>query len=312
MKVAPLVLAGGFGKRLMPISNSKCPKQFVIFFHDKYSLFQLTIKRIRKIFAKETILVCCNKLHIKIVEKQLRKIYEHNYFLLIEEEGRNTFGSVIVGLKFVDKLNFDTLFVVPSDSYIERENEFIKNINNSINYSFKKGRHILFGINPAYASDKYGYLRVCNKENNNISNEFVSVDDFKEKPNIDTAKQFLQDGRYYWNSGHFIFNIEKLKHEIQEFEQNAYNVLEDLDFQKIDNCKYFVGNDFCRIPDKQIDVAILEKSENLSCCLATFDWLDVGSFEVLEKLYFCGKIELPKKYYSLILFNKDLILISNL
>ena len=301
MFISPVVLCGGYGTRLKPISTNILPKQFISFFPNGESLFINTIKRIRKTLKYEKIIVVCNYLHVNIIKEQLVGINENNYTLIIEEKNNNTFSSVLFALK-ISETN-DLLCVFPSDSFIKDVNSFSENLQSSIILSYISKKHILFGIKPTYADTNYGYLKINNNINykNNLkcfNHRFYKIETFTEKPNKEKAENFLLNGNYLWNSGSFIFNINSLIDDIKKYRNFEYKLYKNSDFiinykeNYIPNVKYF--NIIEKVP---IDIAIVEKSKNLLCCKANFDWKDSGTWKNLFILLMEGNMVFDKNTF---------------
>ena len=290
--ILPLVIAGGFGKRLAPLSTIDLPKQFMHFFDNEESFFQKTIKRIRKFLITEKIVICINQRHINLVKEQLKKICEDNYILICEQESRNTFASVLLGIKIAEILKADTMFVSPADSFIENEDLFCKNIQTATLQSLITERHVVFGVKPTKVEDKYGYIKINSGKSKTFEQcVFFNVDRFIEKPELAKAKQFIEQGNYFWNSGHFVFNVEKLQEEIKKYQTKAFQIADQMKLIRKNHKVYTTDDVFLTIPNLQIDRAIIEKSKNLLCCKAEFDWCDIGSFETIEYLISLRKIK---------------------
>lgn len=295
MNVLPVVMAGGIGKRLYPLSTVKKPKQFIKFFDNNYSCFQSTISRIRKVFEMEKIVICYNKQHKKIIKEQLKCIKENNYILIEEPDVNNTFSSLILALNFARSFkNLDSLFLSTSDSFIENNNAFAKNIQYSAIYSFLSKQHIIFGIPPDKANKNYGYIKINNNNFNKLNKHtFYKVDSFVEKPNLHKARQFIKNKHYLWNSGYFMFNIKTLKQEIKKYQPKTFSILKQQMLIKYKQNEYIANELFYQTPNIQIDKAIIEKSNNILCLKANFDWSDIGTFDVIYELLKADKIKIP-------------------
>ena len=314
MKVLPVVMAGGFGKRLWPISTTERPKQFIYFFDEKYSCFQKTIQRIRTIFVTEEIAICCNHIHIEIIKQQLADINENNYILLVENDAKNTFISTLFCLKFAQRIHADTLFVSPTDSFIKNNESFAKKISNAVMFSFIENKHVLFGIKPTKACDRYGYIKIDNNNKEKINNNcYYKIKSFKEKPNIDIAKKFIESGDYFWNSGHFIFDVNILLEDIKKYQKSAFVNFKKLKLIAQDKNFYITNNYFYNLPTLPIDKAIIEKSHNFVLNKLSLEWHDIGNIETLEILIKAGKISIPKECYLVARRDSNFLkLISNL
>ncbi len=298
MNVLPIILCGGFGSRLSPLSSEELPKQFIPFIEHKYSFFQKTFKRVRKVFFTEKIIICCNVKHIDLIKKQIKDINEDNYILLAEKEKRNTFPSILISLQFAKKYHSDVLFVTPSDNYIYNDDNYIKNVYTSVLHSFIYKKHVLFGIKPTRADSNYGYIQINDKEKIHM---FYNIKSFIEKPDVKTAKDFIKNSNYFWNSGSFVFNFDKLINDIKKHSIDMFVKYKNENFlEKKYNNLYITNDNFLNLPTKQIDKEIIEKSNNIVCQKSTFEWYDIGSFEVINHLIKKGKIQISEEYYFLI------------
>lgn len=311
MRIIPVILAGGFGKRLYPISNIEKPKQFIPFLTNNISFFQHTISRIRKAFKNKTIIIVCNKNHVSCIKEQLSKLGETNFILITENESKNTFCSLLLVLAYIKqkKIEVDELFISNSDNFIEDDEKFIKNLKTAITVSFLKQKNILFGIQPTNANTNYGYIKISNNEQFNIFDDgvFAKVEKFTEKPDKQKAERFTKSNKYLWNSGNFIFNYNILLKDIQKYQLNSYEKYNKLKLIKINNKTYTPNKFFSNLDNLQIDKTIIEKSKNLLCCKADFDWCDIGSFEVIGQLIIARKIILPLQYSHLLKCNNNFL-----
>lgn len=191
------ILAGGKGTRLWPLSRENYPKQFIKFFDDT-SLYQSTLKRAMKLVSEENIYVITSQDLLDLVISDTIKISEKvKRNIICEPEGKNTLPAVVLGLfECEDK---DVFVVMPSDHYIEREKEFIKNLMTAYQEA-EKGKFVTIGITPTRPETGFGYI-----EGNKLSNGVYSVKAFIEKPDLAKAKEFIKKKSFYWNSGIFIF-----------------------------------------------------------------------------------------------------------
>lgn len=271
----PVILSGGSGTRLWPLSRSSFPKQFLSLLEEK-SLFQQTISRIvnNSIITSSPIIIG-NQEHRFLLAEQCRMIGVSPESIILEPFGRNTAAAIAIAcLQALEKNTDPLLLVMPADHMIQDLDALNVAIEQGASLA-KDGRIVTFGIIPKYAETGYGYIRV--KEKNN---EPQDVDKFIEKPNKETAEEYLADGRYYWNSGIFIFKTSSM---IKELEIHAPEVLgnvmcamkscvRDLDFKRISY------EDFSKVPDISIDYAVMEKSSLVSVVPMDASWNDVGSW----------------------------------
>ena len=269
-----VVLCGGSGTRLWPISRENFPKQFLKMF-DNNSLFQLTIKRNDKFSDKFVIVSNENQYFIAL--DQLDEININNYLAIIEPVGRNTAASIDFAAFSV--LPDEIIFVTPSDHLIEDNEEYKK----AIKLAKKAAESdflVTFGITPNAPKTGYGYIKAIN-----CKNFICDVEAFKEKPDLETAKKYLKDGNYYWNSGMFMFKagvyLEELKKyapDIYEAAKTAFDMSKKGDFIRIK------PELMMEIRDESIDYAVMEHSKKIKMVKADINWKDLGDFDSLYEV----------------------------
>ena len=234
MNIVPVLLAGGNGTRLAPLSQTTMPKQFLQFFSNNKSSFQLTAIRIRHAFRNENMFIATNAIYADIVKQQLSEINEINYTIIAEKEPKNTFPIITSIVKICNK--DDVLFFTPTDLVIEDVDVFARQIQISSMYCYLNQKHILFGIKPTSPESNFGYIKTKisptsfkNNTGNNVAYDdifntslFHEVDCFIEKPSIKTAKSFYINNNYYWNSGMFVFNQELLLQNITDYHKTIF------------------------------------------------------------------------------------------
>jgi len=240
-----IILAGGKGTRLWPMSRKTSPKQFLKL--NNKTLFKKTLKRCLLLEKPENIFVSTNKDYSFLVQKEFK-----NANLIIEPFSKNTGPAILYALKKLNLKNNELVLVCPSDHFITPDSEFVKSINKA--KEIAKSNHIVtFGIKPTSPETGYGYIKIK-------PNQF-KVEKFTEKPNLKTAQDFLNKGNYYWNSGIFLFPVDLI---MQEFEKYAKDLLE-------------------KTESISIDKAVIEKSDKIAMLPATFNWSDVGSWNSFYK-----------------------------
>ncbi len=266
-----IVLAGGSGTRLWPISRKLMPKQFVKLF-DEYSLFQKTVLRNQKI--SESQLVISNQDQYFLAYDQLESLGMKENFLL-EPVGRNTAPAIALACMALD--DDDIVMVSPSDHLISDEKAYVEVVNSAKEYA-KKGYLVTFGIKPTYAETGYGYIE---------ANEH-DVLSFKEKPDEKRAKMYIEQGNYYWNSGIFCFKVSTFLEELEKYSPKIYTASK----RAYENCAHdgivrIKKEDMLNIPEDSIDYAVMEKSTKVKVVPSDIGWSDLGSFDALYE-------ELPK------------------
>ncbi len=284
-KITPIILSGGSGTRLWPLSRSLNPKQFLSFFGDK-TLFQDTILRVSSDEAFSAPIIVCNDEHRFIAAENLQKIGVKKQSIILEPVGRNTAPAIAVAAFDVIKnlgADNDLMLVMASDHIIKDASEFLKIVKEEA--IIADDYFITFGIVPTEPQTGYGYIKKSDKIGE--TNSFL-VEKFVEKPNKETAEKFLTDACYYWNSGIFMFRaskylheLKKLKPEIYEYCQKSYEKATfDLDFIRLDK------ENFEKCENISIDYAVMEnlaQSSKIAVAGLNVGWDDVGNFESISK-----------------------------
>lgn len=268
-----VIMAGGVGSRLWPVSTEKYPKQFHDLLGTGESLLQKTFNRINQLIPAENILIATNKRYEELVLRQLPSISSKQ--LLLEPTMRNTAPCILyAALKIRQQNENAVMLVAPSDHWIENETEFIKNIETSFNACAKEDILMTLGIQPNHPNTGYGYIQF--EEN---SSEIKKVKTFTEKPNIEKATQFLVSGDYLWNAGIFVWSVSSIlaafkKYlpemvDILDYGNNVYNT--DLEGD-------FIKNNYEKCENISIDFGIMERSEKVHVLPVNFGWDDLGTW----------------------------------
>ncbi len=271
-----ILMAGGIGSRFWPVSTVEYPKQFHDMLGTGKTLIQCTFDRLSKLIPTENILVLTNERYNGIVLEQLPSIQKRQ--IITEPAIRNTAPCILYASLKIQKENPDALMVIaPTDHWIEDENAFINDLEQSFIACSEKDILMTLGIKPTFPNTGYGYIQY-NRDNKTIK----KVHQFREKPDYNTAKQFLEEGNYLWNSGIFIWNVKSIIHAFSIFQkemtklfQNGYN-LYNTDLEKD-----FIQINYPLTENISIDYAILEKAENVYVLPASFDWNDLGTWGAL-------------------------------
>ncbi len=280
-QILPVILCGGYGSRLWPLSRQSYPKQFLsITSTDDKSLLQKTAERIYKIEDVNNPILLCNEEHRFIVAEQMREISIKPYSILLEPFGRNTAPAItIAALKALENGEDPIIIVLSSDHEILNNENFIKSINLGVEQA-KQNKLVTFGIIPSSPETGYGYIKSENPLNLN-NKKGSNILKFTEKPNLEKAKQFIKDSHYTWNSGIFIFKCSVIIDEINRYNPQIVKSCKlgldksefDLDFQRIN------AEAFKKSPDIAIDVAVMEKTNKGFVLPLDAGWSDIGSWE---------------------------------
>nr|WP_274869445.1 mannose-1-phosphate guanylyltransferase/mannose-6-phosphate isomerase [Sinorhizobium meliloti] len=281
-KIIPVIMAGGKGTRLWPLSRAMAPKQFIQFTGDR-SLFQKTLERVSDSSHYEAPVVITNEDFRFLVAEQARELGIKLSAVLLEPAARNTAPAVAAAAHYVTQ-NFgdDAIIqVLASDHEIVSGQNYQDAIHIALKTA-KAGRLVTFGIVPTEPATGYGYIEV----GSDLPEGAKVVKRFVEKPNIDKAKAMLKAGGFLWNSGIFMFGASQVLSEMQEFEPvvadaaaaSVAKAQRDLEFVRLD------AEDFGTATDISIDYAVMEKTVNAAVVPASFPWSDMGSWDAVWKL----------------------------
>ena len=284
--IIPIILCGGTGTRLWPISRESYPKQYLkLNSNENLTLLQRTVKRISNIQGLKDPILVCNDEHRFIAAEQMRQISVKPQSILLEPFGKNTAPAItLAALTAISKEKDPILLVLSSDHYIEDEAKFINVINKGLTYA-KQNRLITFGVLPTKPETGYGYIKAENPFDKGIV-EAIKIDKFIEKPDLDTAKTFLEDKKYLWNSGIFAFKADIFINEVKKYSSKIFEICNssllnsenDLDFKRI-NKSYF-----SKCPNISIDVAIMEKTNLGTVLNLNAGWSDIGNWQSLWEI----------------------------
>ncbi|QSZ42356.1 mannose-1-phosphate guanylyltransferase/mannose-6-phosphate isomerase [Sulfurimonas aquatica] len=263
-----IILCGGSGTRLWPISRTLMPKQFVKLFDSK-SLFQLTVERNSKVCDSQFIV--SNSEQYFLALDQLEELHKDNNRYLLEPVGRNTAPAIALACMALDK--DEIVLVTPSDHLIKDEEEYAKVLKKAQALAGENNL-VTFGITPSFAETGFGYIE---------SGEENSVRAFHEKPDKQTAQSYLDASNYYWNSGMFCFKAGVFLDELQKYSPEIYEAsLKALNSAKDETTLTRIKHeDMIAIPEDSIDYAVMEKSSKVKVVPSNIEWSDVGSFDSL-------------------------------
>ena len=275
--ILPVVMAGGSGTRLWPLSRQLKPKQFLTLVDDDLSMLQTTIRRLDGLEHSPPVLIC-NENHRFIAAEQLRQLGLDEINIILEPEGRNTAPAIaLAALQASTGRNDPVMLVMAADHLIQDVDAFQESIKLGL-FLAESGKLVTFGVKPAYPETGYGYL----KAGEAVKGGF-KVDCFVEKPDIDTAKAYLAGGDYFWNSGMFMFRASRYLQELEKFTPQLLSIcreamssgVQDMSFTRVDN------SIFSSCPDISIDYAVMEKTDDAVMVLLDSGWSDIGSWSAL-------------------------------
>ena len=283
--IMPVIMCGGTGSRLWPLSRESFPKQYLsLNSKDNKSLLQNTLERLQGIDNLESPLLICNEEHRFIVAEQLREIDINPGKILLEPFGRNTAPAITMAALIALKNNSESnLLILSSDHEIKNKEKFLQIVKLGIDYA-SKGRLVTFGVVPKTPETGYGYIK-ASKELDLKNIIGTEIEEFIEKPNLPKAKELIKDKKYTWNSGIFLFKAKTILNEVSKFapdvvsicKESLENISSDMGFQRLNKDIFF------KCPNISIDVAVMEKTKLGTVLPLDADWSDIGSWNSVWK-----------------------------
>ena len=282
MDLIPVILSGGSGSRLWPLSRASYPKQYLnLDDNNDFSLLQNTYLRLNEINNLAAPIIICNEDQRFIVAEQMREINVRPNSIILEPVGRNTAPAIaLAAIKSLEKNDDPTLLILSSDHKIADEVSFKNAIENSLVFS-NNGSLVTFGIKPTGPETGYGYIETYCEISDQIPS--TKIKKFIEKPSFDKAKTFIEDNHHLWNSGIFLFKASTILKELKKYEPDLIKTCEesikkglvDLDFFRVDK------ETFENCPSIAIDVAVMEKTDLGFVSPLDVGWSDIGSWKSL-------------------------------
>ncbi len=271
-----LILAGGHGSRLWPLSTTKQPKQFQKFINDK-TLLQLTYDR-HSFAKKEDIFVATNKQYLEIVKQQLPELPSHN--IIIEPEKKDSgpalaFAMQILQEKFGDQ---ETVSISPADHIISNSKEYAEKIQLGHKLVEEHSKFAIVEVKAKSANPNLGYAKIkdlfCTQDNTSV----YTLDKFIEKPSIEKSREFLKSYKYMWNTGYFIWRLADFFSELEKHAPKLYETTKSIDMQNLETS-------YSKYTAISIDYALIEKvdPEQILIIPADLDWSDIGTWQSLHE-----------------------------
>ncbi len=276
--IIPVILAGGSGSRLWPLSRELYPKQFLPVVDDQ-SMLQSTLTRLSHIAGAADPIVVCNNEHRFIAAEQCRNLGVTTSSLILEPEGRNTAPAVAVAaLKAIEKNEDAVLLVLPADHHIAEPEKFAAAVA-AAGSAAADGSLVTFGVRPTAAETGYGYIRAPGE-----GKDARPLEAFVEKPELELAKKYLESPDYFWNSGMFVFKAEAFLEEARRLVPEVVDACAaalkasrpDMEFVRLDEAEWR------RCPSDSIDYAVMEKTEKGVMIPLDAAWSDVGSWSAVR------------------------------
>ncbi|WP_025152362.1 mannose-1-phosphate guanylyltransferase/mannose-6-phosphate isomerase [Morganella morganii] len=281
--ILPIIMAGGVGSRLWPLSRFLYPKQFLSLSSD-YTMLQETMQRANLVSDINPFIIC-NEEHRFIVAEQLRELNLNHSGILLEPEGKNTAPTIALAAFHAIENNQDPLMLVLAADHVIKDELKFKEIILQAKPFAENDNIVTFGITPTSPETGYGYIHLGNK----ISNNIFFVNRFVEKPDYNTATKYFNSQEYVWNSGMFLSKASVYLRELKKFHPRIYDACQaayqksyiDLDFIRLDKVI------FSRCPSESIDYAVMEKTDSAVVIPMDVSWSDVGSWDAIWNI--CDK-----------------------
>lgn len=285
MKVTAVIMAGGKGERFWPKSRKDLPKQFLSLTSDGKTMIQHTVERIAPLVAIEDVFVVTNKDYKDLVATQLPDMPQEN--ILLEPMAKNTAPCVGLAAMHVKKKYEDAvMLVLPSDHLIKYNEIFIDTLRTAVDVAKEDGNMVTIGITPSYPETGYGYINFGKDEADIKRSNVYMVKRFVEKPNLDTAKEYLSSGRYLWNSGMFVWKASTILDNFKALLPDTYKGLEEIGLSiGMENQEQVLEVEFAKMESESIDYGIMERATNIYTIPGSFGWDDVGSWLALERIH---------------------------
>lgn len=273
-----VIMAGGVGSRFWPMSTSENPKQFIDVLGVGKSLLQLTADRFSAICEPKNIWVVTNKNYVGIVKEQLPEIPAGN--ILCEPCRRNTAPCIAyVSWKIKSQDPKANIVVSPSDHIVTDVTEFTRVITECLRFTGETDSIVTLGIKPSRPETGYGYIQADLSTSSLRNKEIFRVDSFREKPDLETARQYIQKNNYFWNAGIFLWNVSTIVNAFRVYQPVMSKTFESLlPVYGTDREQEEIDRVFPECDNISVDYAIMEKAEEIFVCPADFGWSDLGTW----------------------------------
>ncbi|WP_179008762.1 mannose-1-phosphate guanylyltransferase [Winogradskyella forsetii] len=272
-----ILMAGGVGSRFWPVSTQDFPKQFHDMLGTGDTLIQKTFHRLAQLIPEENIFILTNERYNDLVFEQLPSVTKRQ--VLLEPAMRNTAPCILYASLKIQKENEDAVMIVaPSDHWIEDEQAFSDNVKTAFDYCESHDALMTLGITPTFPNTGYGYIEY-DKERSLSAAEVKSVDQFREKPDYETAKSFISQGNFLWNAGIFMWSAKSVISAFKNNQPKLFQLFESgYSVYNTESEDDFIKDNYKKAENISVDYALMEKSDNVYVIPATFDWNDLGTW----------------------------------
>lgn len=279
-----VIMAGGVGSRFWPMSTESCPKQFIDVLGVGRSLMQLTYDRFKGVCPPENVWVVTNAAYVDIVAEQLPDIPRNN--ILSEPCRRNTAPCIAyVSWRIKKQDPKANIVVTPSDHVVMNVPEFQRVIGSALTFASETDAIVTLGMKPSRPETGYGYIQADMAQQSMRNSELFRVDSFREKPDLETAKEYIKHPNYYWNAGIFIWNVNTIVNAFRMYQPQLNSIFEGIqDVLGTDKEQSVIDEKYAECENISVDYAILEKAEEIFVFPADFGWSDLGTWGSLHQL----------------------------
>ena len=286
-----VIMAGGIGSRFWPMSNKHMPKQFLDILGTGRTLIQMTVDRFVDICGLENVWVVTSADFYDIVREQLPDIPNEN--ILLEPCRRNTAPCIAYVSWVIKSINPNANIVVtPSDHVITDTKTFQKAISECLQFTSSSDAIVTLGIKPDHPETGYGYIEADLSYSTVINKNIFRVDNFKEKPSLEIAKEYIAQPNYFWNSGLFVWNVSTIVNAFRVYQPQISALFESIRHEyRTDKEKGRINTIYQQCPNISVDYAIMENADEIYVYPSEFGWSDLGSWSSLHK-------QLPKDEYN--------------
>lgn len=269
-----LIMAGGQGTRFWPYSTEKKPKQFLDIIGGS-SLIGQTYDRLKEFIPAENIFVIADRKYMALTLEAVPELKESNY--IVEPSPKNTAPCLILANIVISKMDPDaTLLVVPADHYIPEKDVFAGEMSNALEAAEEKVI-VTSGVKPYIPHTGYGYIKFNSKISTKVGEtEFFSVEEFREKPSLELAKEYVEEGNYFWNSGMFLYKLKYFREFLEKYAPDYHRFYAELESCPVDDQRFI--QTFNDVVPESIDYVLMEKVKEVKMFGAGFTWNDVGAW----------------------------------
>ncbi|WP_047545209.1 mannose-1-phosphate guanylyltransferase [Psychroserpens sp. Hel_I_66] len=269
-----ILMAGGVGSRFWPVSTQDFPKQFHDMLGTGDTLIQKTFNRLANIIPKENIFILTNERYNDLVFEQLPEVTKRQ--VVLEPAMRNTAPCILYAAMKIQKENKDAVMIVaPSDHWIEDEKSFTNNVQQAFDFCAENDALMTLGITPTFPNTGYGYIEFDKTSEENIK----PVNQFREKPDYETAKSFIEQGNFLWNAGIFMWSVNSVLKAFKNNQPKLYELFgSGIEAYNTNQEDDFIKENYPKAENVSVDYAIMEPSQNVYVIPATFDWNDLGTW----------------------------------